>query len=101
MNDRVSELIAAIDARKARVGVVGMGYVGLPLAVEFAQSGFQVLGFEANPEKVKELNAGRSYVGDVPSEQLATVVESGHLVATPATGCDATPCASGDAFFIW
>ncbi|HSG80701.1 MAG TPA: nucleotide sugar dehydrogenase [Gemmatimonadota bacterium] len=82
MNDQAKALIDAIETRNVLVGVVGMGYVGLPLAVEFAESGLSVLGFEVNPEKVEALNAGHSYVGDVPGEQLAKVVKAGRLHAT-------------------
>jgi UDP-N-acetyl-D-glucosamine dehydrogenase len=71
-----------IEARQAKVGVVGLGYVGLPLAVEFADAGFSVLGFEVSADKVKSLTAGRSYVGDVPDEQVAASVKAGRLTAT-------------------
>jgi len=59
-----------------------MGYVGLPLAVEFARAGFSVTGIDVDPEKTRRLNAGDSYVGDVPSAMLAPLVESGKLTAT-------------------
>jgi UDP-N-acetyl-D-glucosamine dehydrogenase len=71
-----------IESREAIIGVVGMGYVGLPLAVEFAEVGFPVLGFEVSVEKVEALREGRSYVGDVPSDQLKKVVDAGRLEAT-------------------
>jgi UDP-N-acetyl-D-glucosamine dehydrogenase len=64
------------------VGIVGLGYVGLPLAVEFAHAGFNVIGIDVSPEKVRRVNAGESYVGDVPASTLATLVESGKLRAT-------------------
>ena len=54
-----------IRDRSARVGVIGLGYVGLPLAVEFATSGFNVTGFDVDTSKVDEINAGRSYILDV------------------------------------
>ncbi|UCC72432.1 MAG: nucleotide sugar dehydrogenase [Gemmatimonadota bacterium] len=75
-------LIKKIEGREARVGVVGLGYVGLPLAVEFARAGFSVLGFEVSSEKVEALVQGRSYVRDVPDEQVAAAVEAGRLTAT-------------------
>jgi UDP-N-acetyl-D-glucosamine dehydrogenase len=71
-----------IRTRRARVGVVGMGYVGLPLAVEFARAGFVVTGIDVNEEKTQRVNQGDSYVGDVPSAVLAPLVEAGKLSAT-------------------
>ena len=71
-----------IRTRRARVGIVGMGYVGLPLAVEFARKGFSVTGIDTNQDKVNRVNAGDSYVGDIPSATLGPLVESGQLRAT-------------------
>jgi UDP-N-acetyl-D-glucosamine dehydrogenase len=71
-----------IRARRARVGVVGLGYVGLPLAVEFAKAGFTVTGIDISEEKTRRVNAGDSYVGDIPSSTLAPLVEAGKLRAT-------------------
>ena len=71
-----------IDRRKARVGVIGLGYVGLPLAVEFARAGFDVTGFDVDASKVTELNAGRSYILDVKNEEVADGVNAGRLRAT-------------------
>ncbi len=71
-----------IKSRTARVGVVGLGYVGLPLAVEFAKAGFDVTGIDINEEKARRVNAGDSYVGDISSETLAPLVKSGKLRAT-------------------
>ena len=79
----VAELLQAkILSRRARVGIVGLGYVGLPLAVEFAKAGFTVTGIDVSEEKTRSLNAGHSYVGDVPSAALARLVEAGKLRAT-------------------
>ena len=75
-------LAGKIETHTARVGVVGLGYVGLPLAVEFAKAGFQVTGIDISEPKVRRVNAGDSYVGDVPSATLAPLVESGKLRAT-------------------
>src|SRR5450755_269029 len=75
-------LAAKIRGRRARVGVVGLGYVGLPLAVEFARAGFTVTGIDTSEEKVRRVNAGDSYIGDIPSATLAPLVESGRLRAT-------------------
>ncbi len=71
-----------IRSRTARAGVVGLGYVGLPLAVEFARAGFPVIGIDTDASKVAEVNAGRSYVGDVPAETLARLVSEGKIRAT-------------------
>ena len=71
-----------IRTRSARVGIVGLGYVGLPLAVEFAKAGFTVTGIDVNEEKTRMVNAGRSYIGDIASATLAPLVESGKLRAT-------------------
>jgi len=77
-----SALLEKIRARRAKVGVVGLGYVGLPLAVEFAKAGFEATGIDNNPAKVDALNQGRSYVQDVPAETLRPLVEAGRLRAT-------------------
>jgi len=71
-----------IRSRQARVGIVGLGYVGLPLAVEFAKAGFTVTGIDLSEEKAKRVNAGDSYVGDIASSTLAPLVEAGKLRAT-------------------
>jgi UDP-N-acetyl-D-glucosamine dehydrogenase len=71
-----------IKARTARVGVVGLGYVGLPLAVEFARAGFQVTGIDIDESKIAALNRGESYVQDVPTATLKRHVESGKFDAT-------------------
>jgi UDP-N-acetyl-D-glucosamine dehydrogenase len=71
-----------ITSRTARVGIVGLGYVGLPLAVEFAKAGFSVTGIDVQEEKVAKLKAGESYVQDVPNETLRPLVESRKFHAT-------------------
>jgi UDP-N-acetyl-D-glucosamine dehydrogenase len=71
-----------IDSRTARVGVIGLGYVGLPLAVEFARAGFDVTGFDVDRAKVAEVNAGRSYIPDVPCGDVADLVSARRLRAT-------------------
>src|SRR5205814_1908610 len=68
--------------RRARLAVIGLGYVGLPLAVEFARAGFTVDGIDVDERRVRALQKGRSYVGDVPSAHLAAVVRSGHFRPT-------------------
>jgi UDP-N-acetyl-D-glucosamine dehydrogenase len=75
-------LIEKIRAREATVGIIGLGYVGLPLAVELARAGFKVIGFDVIAEKVERVNAGNSYIKDVSTAALGEVVKSGHLRAT-------------------
>src|SRR4051794_20305902 len=76
-----------IRGRSAVVGVVGLGYVGLPLAVEFAQAGFHVIGIDLSETKVNQINAGQSYVSDIPSSVLAPLVQKGLLLATSDFSC--------------
>jgi len=76
------ELLAKISKREAIVGVVGLGYVGLPLAVEAAYAGFKVVGVDLSPKVVERVNACDSHVGDVPSARLELLVSSGRLTAT-------------------
>jgi UDP-N-acetyl-D-glucosamine dehydrogenase len=71
-----------LEKRQARIGVIGLGYVGLPLAVEFAEAGFDVTGFDVDESKVAEINAGRSYILDVKTEEVADCVKAGRLRAT-------------------
>ncbi len=75
-------LAEKIERRTAHVGVIGLGYVGLPLAVEFAKAGFTVTGIEVDPQKAASINAGQSYVQDVASEVMAPLVAQGKLRAT-------------------
>lgn len=80
--DQVETLIKKFEDRSAKVGVLGLGYVGLPLAVVFADAGFQVTGIDPVAEKVEQINQGKSYVMDVTSEHVQHLVESGKLKAT-------------------
>ncbi len=75
-------LAEKISSRKAVAGIVGLGYVGLPLAMEFGRAGFQVLGFDVQQEKIDLLNQGTSYIQDVSSDLLAPLVASGQFSAT-------------------
>jgi UDP-N-acetyl-D-glucosamine dehydrogenase len=77
-----SSITNLIAERRARVGVIGLGYVGLPLAVEFAQHGFQAVGFEVDEGKASQINSGHSYIGDVSSSAVKEMVEAGRLRAT-------------------
>ena len=75
-------LFDRIQSKQARVGVIGLGYVGLPLAVEFARVGFQVWAIDVDAGKIAQISQGRSYIPDVPAEALAEVVNAGCLHAT-------------------
>jgi len=83
---RLEELKGRIDSREARIGVIGLGYVGLPLAVEFAKAGFTVVGFDLDGEKVRSVEAGDSYIEDVRSKDLAEQKAAGRLSATTDLG---------------
>jgi UDP-N-acetyl-D-glucosamine dehydrogenase len=82
-----------IEGREARVGVIGLGYVGLPLAVEFAHKGFRTVGFEVDQSKADSINRGESYIGDVGSNSVSEMVKAERLQATTdfdlLSSCDA------------
>jgi UDP-N-acetyl-D-glucosamine dehydrogenase len=78
--DRV--LRRRIEEKTARVGIIGLGYVGLPLACLFAEKGFAVTGFDIDPAKIERLNAGRSYIKHIPSQRIAAAVRAGRLEAS-------------------
>jgi UDP-N-acetyl-D-glucosamine dehydrogenase len=82
MNQAAKKLLDRIRAKDARIGVIGLGYVGLPLAVEFALAGFPVTGFDVDANKVGDIGQGHSYIPDVAHADLLKVVQSGHLRAT-------------------
>src|SRR5215217_5256645 len=90
INKAITKLITE---KRARVGVIGLGYVGLPLLAEFARKGFDSTGFEVDEWKASEINAGRSYIGDVPSSAVAELSGAGRLRATTdfsaLSDCDA------------
>ena len=79
------ELIQKLNDHSAVVAILGLGYVGLPLAVVFAEAGFTVLGVDPVAEKVEMLQHGESYIMDVPTEQVARLVKAGKLIATTST----------------
>ncbi|RLD09611.1 MAG: UDP-N-acetyl-D-glucosamine dehydrogenase [Chlamydiae bacterium] len=71
-----------IQNKSAKIAVVGLGYVGLPLAVEFANAGFDVTGIDVSADKVKKINKGQNYIDDVDSKLMKSLVKSGKLIAT-------------------
>ena len=82
----MQDFLNRIEQRALNICVVGLGYVGLPLAVAFAEAGFKVTGLDVNAQRVDELNARDSYIADVPSAALAAQVEAGRLSATTDPG---------------
>lgn len=88
----MSKIKNKLKAKTARLGVVGLGYVGLPLTVEKAKAGYRVIGFDVQGEKVDMVNSGKNYIGDVVNEDLMQIVASGNLRATSdfseVAGCD-------------
>lgn len=94
--DRKKQLLDKIADRQAIIGIVGLGYVGLPLAVAFAQEGFQVIGVDVDEGKVGLLNQGESYVEDIPSAVLRPLIDSEMIRATT----DYAAMAAADAISI-
>src|SRR3989442_15979626 len=78
---QAAELARRIAARDYTVGIVGLGYVGLPLLVRFGEAGFRVRGFDVDPEKVAMLNGGRSYIQHVPGDAIAALLSPRPLEA--------------------
>jgi UDP-N-acetyl-D-glucosamine dehydrogenase len=96
MSKHLNALKRRVDRREARVGVVGLGYVGLPLAVEFADAGFRTVGIDVDPAKVKTVRAGRSHIEDVATEDVRRLVRKKLLTAR----ADYDVCGELDAIFI-
>jgi UDP-N-acetyl-D-glucosamine dehydrogenase len=90
------ELASRIELRTARVAIVGLGYVGLPLAETFAWGGYPVLGFDVDPVKVEKLRRGQSYIGHICAERVRELVGSGRFEAT----CDPERFGDADAIII-
>jgi UDP-N-acetyl-D-glucosamine dehydrogenase len=93
---QAEELISRIHARDYTVGVIGLGYVGMPLALAFCAKGFRVLGFDIDPEKVAVLSRGGSYIQHISAEHIAPVVASGAFVPT----ADFARAAEADALIL-
>lgn len=82
MSMLAQSVVERFERGDAVVGILGLGYVGLPLAVEFAKAGVRTLGFEKSEDKAKRVNAGKNYIGDVVEAELVKVTQAGTLVAT-------------------
>ncbi len=85
-----------IDRREARIGLIGLGYAGLPLAIAFAEAGFSVIGIDLQEDRINALNQSRSYIGDIADERLAPLISNGRLKATD----DYSALADADAITI-
>lgn len=75
-------LLRKIESNQATVGIIGLGYVGLPLATTFAQAQLKVIGFDKNPDKVNKINKGNNYISDILDEEFREVVNNGKLTAS-------------------
>ncbi|HPG28150.1 MAG TPA: NAD(P)-binding domain-containing protein, partial [Myxococcota bacterium] len=88
---KLEALHGRIETRDARIGVIGLGYVGLPLLIEFSRAGFPVLGLDVDEKKVRDLKAGRTYIRHIPAGTIAGVFTiTGRAPAADATtdfGC--------------
>jgi len=91
-----SGLLSKIETREARVGIIGLGYVGLPVATMFAEAGFETLGFDVSPVVVEGVTEGRSHISDVSSERVSDAVAANRLEAT----CDLSRLREADAIII-
>lgn len=81
-NKTAMRLVEKIDNRSAKIAIVGVGYVGLPLAVHFAEAGFRIHGYDVSPKTIEKLNKGESHIKDIPSDRLKPIVDSGKFFAT-------------------
>ena len=82
MSALVTSLLEKIESRRARTGIVGLGYVGLPLAVELAKAGFHTTGIDLDERKINAINEGQSYIPDVPTADVRALKRAGKLDAT-------------------
>jgi UDP-N-acetyl-D-glucosamine dehydrogenase len=78
MKNTYNDLLDLIEKKNAIVGIIGLGYVGLPIVIRFCEEGFRVLGFDVDPEKVKSLNKGRSYIRHIPSKVISSLRKPSH-----------------------
>ena len=85
MNNRLQELEERIQSRQAEIAIIGLGYVGLPLALAFVRAGFRVFGIDRDEDRVGQLNAGKSYIEDVPADALRAALKGGRFEATSSS----------------
>lgn len=78
----IEEILNKIESRTAKIGIVGLGYVGLPLAIEFINAGFNVMGFDIDDEKIKMLTNSKTYIKHIPEEMLKSINETGRFTCT-------------------
>ena len=78
----IDEFLKRVETREARVGIFGLGYVGLPLSLSFCAKGFSVIGFDIDPEKVDRLNRGESYIQHIGPERVAEAVQANKFEAS-------------------
>src|SRR5687768_4529365 len=99
MNQQLSSaenLIALLKTKAATIGVIGLGYVGLPICIAAAEAGLRIFGFDTDPAKPNAINQGLSYLKHIPIEQISELVDKGLLVATD----DFTRLSEPDALLI-
>src|SRR5690349_16747760 len=76
------QLLSQLESRKAKIGIIGLGYVGLPLVLRFGEEGFKVIGFDVDERKVSKLNAGESYIRHIEASRLSALVNAKSFEAT-------------------
>ncbi|MEQ8836549.1 MAG: NAD(P)-binding domain-containing protein, partial [Lacipirellulaceae bacterium] len=86
MNEIAQKLSQLIESKQAKVGVVGLGYVGLPLIRALVKSGFTTIGFDVDQRKIDRLNAGESYIAHITDDEIASWTSSGKLIPTADPG---------------
>ena len=96
MPDYSAQLASAIDDSSSRIGIIGLGYVGLPLIDAFAIAGFRTLGFDTDQRKIDQLQAGESYIGHIAATRIAELVNGQYLVPT----ADMTRLSEADVLLI-
>ncbi|MFI5263634.1 MAG: nucleotide sugar dehydrogenase [Candidatus Kapaibacterium sp.] len=96
MNQHASALEEKLKSKKAKIGIVGLGYVGLPLAVEFARKGFSTVGIDLDKRKIESLAAGKNYIQDIRDEEVTSVIKSGTFRAQ----ADYSGCGELDVIYI-
>lgn len=96
MSNIRQNLLGKIEDKSAIIGIIGLGYVGLPLMLRFTEAGYRVLGFDIDPDKITQLAAGQSYIKHIPSAQISTVVQTGLFTGT----IDCRRAAEADALII-